>query len=377
MKKVLVTGSSGLIGSAVCEKFAKEKWEVHGVDNYLRSYFLQSKDAETRGQIQEIQKNYSNIIQHDCDIMDLNVMREIIKDVDGIIHCAAQVSHPRSLEIPLEDAQVNIIGTLNLLELTRKNNPEIPFAFLSSNKVYGDYPNYFKYKIIDNGINKRFESEIFESFDETLPIDRCGHTPFGVSKTAADLYTQEYGQNFGMITATFRGGCLIGVNQKAVENHGFLGFFTKQILLKKEINIYGGGYRVRDNIHSSDVAEILFLWVNSPKPSRFGKFGNVYNIGGMRQNSVSIFETMEAIKVKTEIAPIFQEAPERNSDHIWWITDMSKFQKDYPNWKGITKDLDYIFNELLLQWIKVYDLNIELKEKNYFKNWRNKKRVKS
>ncbi|MFX1392258.1 MAG: NAD-dependent epimerase/dehydratase family protein [Promethearchaeota archaeon] len=370
MKKALITGSSGLIGSAICEKFAQEGWEVLGVDKYLRSYFLQSKEAETNGQIQQLQELYPNIIQYDYDIKDLDNMSKLIKDTDAIIHCAAQVSHPRSLEIPIEDAQTNIMGTLNLLELTRQYNPEIPFAFISSNKVYGDYPNYFNYQIIDNDVYKRYENSVYDSFDESLPLDRCGHTPFGVSKAAADLYTQEYAVNYGMKTATFRGGCLIGKNQKAVEVHGFLGFFTKQILLKNKIMIYGGGYRVRDNIHSSDVAEVIYLWVNKPKKNQIGNYGTPYNLGGLRQNSVSIFETLNAIEAKTGIKPIYEDAPARESDHIWWISDMSKFKKDYPEWKGITKDLDYIFNELILHWIKVYDLDVQIKEKDYFKRLR-------
>ena len=373
MKKVLVTGSSGLIGTAICEKFAQSGWDVIGVDKYLRSYFLKSSEAETKGQVQELQEKYSNIMQKEYNINDLENMAEIIKDIDAIVHCAAQVSHPRSLEIPLEDAKTNIMGTLNLLELTRTLNPDIPFAFISSNKVYGDYPNYFNYKTIDDGVYKRYENCVYDSFNEELPIDRCGHTPFGVSKAAADLYTQEYAQNYNMTTATFRGGCLIGKNQKAVEVHGFLGFFAKQILLKEKLYIYGGGYRVRDNIHSSDVAEVIYLWITNPKPNPIGKYGTPYNLGGMRENSVSIFETMDAIQAKTGIKPIYELAPERESDHLWWISDMSKFKRDYPEWKGLTKSLDFIFNELISHYIKLYNLDIELKQPNYFEKIRVKK----
>ena len=299
MKKILITGSSGLIGSALCEKFARARWEVHGVDNYIRSCLLQSREADTKGQIQSLQKIYPTIIQYNNDINELKLMGEIIRDMDAVVHCAAQVSHPRSIEIPIKDAQINLLGTLNLLELTRKYNPEIPFAFMSSNKVYGDLPNRFKYKIIDDSTYKRYENCEYNSFDESLSVDHCHHTPFGVSKAAADMYTQEYAKSYGMKTATFRGGCLIGKNQRPAESQGFLGFFTRQILLKKNTQIYGGGYRVRDNIHSSDVAEILYLWINSPKPDIDGKFGKAYNIGGMRQNSISIFETMAAIQAKT------------------------------------------------------------------------------
>lgn len=370
MKRVLVTGSSGLIGSVVCERFAKEGWEVYGVDKYLRSYFLNSKEAETKGQIQELQKIYNNIKQFEYDINDHDNMKKLITDINAVVHCAAQVSHPRSLEIPIEDAETNIMGTLNLLELLRINNPKVPFAFISSNKVYGDYPNFYNYEIIDDGIYKRYENTLYDSFNEELPIDRCGHTPFGVSKTAADLYTQEYAHNYGMITATFRGGCLIGKNQKAVEVHGFLGFFTKQILLRQKLYLYGGGYRVRDNIHSSDVAEIIYLWITHPKPNPIGNYGIPYNLGGMRKNSVSIFETIEAIEAKTGLKALYQDAPSRESDHLWWISDMSKFSKDYPEWNGPSKDLDFIFNELILHWIEEFNLDVELKEKDYFKDLR-------
>lgn len=368
-KILLVTGSSGLIGSGISQEFANKGWDVYGVDNYSRKSYLNSENADTNGQIQDLQKKYSNITQYDYDINDIEKMKQIIKKVDAIVHCAAQVSHPRSMEIPIEDARVNIIGTLNLLELTRKLNSDIPFIFLSSNKVYGDNPNYFNYKIVEDNVYKRYENCTLDSFNESLPIDGCGHTPFGVSKAAADLYTQEYAINYGLKTAIFRGGCLIGKRQKAAESQGFLGFFTKQILLMNELKIYGKGYRVRDNIHSSDVAEAAFVCVNSLKKKN-GRFGQAYNLGGMKQNSVSIYEAMAAISAKTGIEPIYKDAPARESDHIWWISDMSKFKKDYPQWKGITKGLDFIFNELIENYIKVYNLDIELQEKDYFQKLR-------
>jgi CDP-paratose 2-epimerase len=293
-------------------------------------------------------------------------MEPLVEKADAIVHCAAQPSHPRSLEIPLEDFQINAFGTLNLLELVRQRNPKIPFAFISSNKVYGDAPNFYNYKVV----GKRYENMQYESFNEALQIDHCGHTPFGVSKVAADLYCQEYAINYGLKTATFRGGCLIGSNQRAVEMHGFLGFFTKQILLGNKLKLYGGGYRVRDNIHSTDVAEVLHTWVGGPKPSQVGLYGKAYNLGGMRQNSVSIFETIDAIEAKTGLKALWEEAPDRESDHIWWISDMSKFKNDYPRWPGITKDLDYIFNELIQNWIDLYKLKVRLKDNDYFRKLR-------
>ncbi|NMC08522.1 MAG: SDR family NAD(P)-dependent oxidoreductase [Candidatus Lokiarchaeota archaeon] len=371
MKTVVVTGSSGLIGTATCEKFAREGWNVIGVDNYSRGKTLQSKDAETRGQIQKVQERYSTIEQVECDIADVEKMKGIIEKADAIVHLAAQVSHPKSMEIPIDDARINILGTLTLLELTRKHNHDIPFAFMSSNKVYGDYPNYFSYKLLQNKVFNRYENPLLDSFNEELPIDRCGHTPFGVSKAAADLYCQEYARNYGMRTATFRGGCLVGANLRAVEAHGFLCFFTRQVVMKKKLKIFGEGYRVRDNMHASDVADVLFLWVNDPRPNALGTYGTPYNIGGGRQNSVSIFETIDALAAKTGIEPSYELATERESDHLWWITDMAKFKKDYPEWKGITKGLDFIFNELIASCSDANGLGIKIKDTDYFKRVRN------
>jgi CDP-paratose 2-epimerase len=364
MKNVLITGSSGLIGTGCVEKFLKEGWNVTGIDNFARGKIF-GDEADTRSNLETLKKE-SKFTLIEADIRDNEIVTPLIKDADAVVHLAAQPSHPRSLEIPMEDFQINAFGTLNLLELTRNLNKDIPFAYMSSNKVYGDYPNFYNYSIVENEIYKRYENTALDSFDEYLPIDGCGHTPFGVSKAAADLYCQEYGINYGMTTATFRGGCLIGSNQKAVEMHGFLGFFTKQILLKNKLFLYGGGYRVRDNIHSSDVAEVLYRWVTDPKPNQVGTFGKPYNLGGMRANSVSIFETIAAIEAKTGIKADFEEAAERESDHLWWISNMSRFKNDYPAWNGPEKDLDFIFNELILNWIDVLHLDIDLLNPHYF-----------
>ncbi len=354
MKKVLVTGSSGLVGTAACEKFAKEGWDVIGVDKHLRGTFLGSINAETRGKVEPLAAKYPSITEHEIDVCDMDAMRPLVKDVDAIVHLAAQVSHPRSMEIPMEDARTNITGTLVLLELARQHNHDVPFAFMSSNKVYGDQPNKLAYKIVDDGRYKRYEPDPpLDGFDESMSIDQCGHTPFGVSKVAADLYAQEYAKNFGMATACFRAGCITGANQQPVEAHGFLGFFTKQAVLRKELRIFGGGYRVRDNIHAADVASVLYHWVTRPVRCADGLFGQVYNVGGMRQNSVSIFEALAAIEAKTGLVTKWTDAPERESDHVWWISDMARFKRDYPEWAGITIGLDEIFNELLAHWIAV------------------------
>ena len=205
-----------------------------------------------------------------------------------------------------------------------------------------------------------------DSFNEELPVDRCGHTPFGVSKLSADIYTQEYAINYGLKTATFRGGCLTGKNSRAVELHGYLPYIIKCALTKKKYSIYGGGYRVRDQIHSSDVASAMYEFIKKPKPNALGIYGKPYNLGGERRNSISIFETIDAIQSKTSMKLEYEEAPDRESDHIWWISDMSKFKADYPSW-NISKDLDYIFNEIIEYIINDLKLNVDLKNKDYFK----------
>ena len=360
--KILVTGGIGLIGSACCELFLNEGHEVISVDNNTRKVLF-GKDADNKLNLEESGiSNNKKLELIDGDIRDKDTMANIIKKVDAVVHLAAQPSHPKSLEIPIEDFQINAFGTLQLLELTRQLNPNIPFAFMSTNKVYGDYPNYFNYKVV----GKRYENTAYDSFNEELPVDRCGHTPFGVSKLAADVYAQEYAINYRLKTATFRGGCLTGKNSRAVELHGYLPYIIKCALIKKKYFMYGGGYRVRDQIHSFDVATAIYEFIKKPKPNSLGVYGKTYNLGGERKNSVSIFETVDAIKAKTSMKLDYEEAPDRESDHIWWISDMSKFRTDYRSWT-ITKDLDYIFNEIIEYYINELKLDIALKNRDYFK----------
>lgn len=363
--KVLVTGGAGLIGSACCEFLVNKGCEVVCVDNNMRGKIF-GDSASTKINLEEndiFRRKEVELIE--SDIRDKEKMEKVIREVDAVIHLAAQPSHPRSLEIPMEDFQINAYGTLLLLEIVRNLNPSIPFAYMSTNKVYGDYPNYFNYKVI----GKRFENTAIDSFDEQLPIDRCGHTPFGVSKAAADLYSQEYAINYGLKTATFRGGCLTGKHSKAVEMHGYLPFIIKCALLGEKYTIFGGGYRVRDQIHSSDVASALYNFIKNPKPNPLGIYGQVYNIGGGRDNSISIFETIDAIKAKTGIDLRWEEGKERESDHLWWISNISKLKNDYPDWK-VTKDLDFIFNEIIGYFIDKYKLKIKIKNDSYFRNIR-------
>ena len=358
--EILVTGGIGLIGSACCELFLREGHEVISLDNNTRQTLFGS-DASNRVNVEESHLRHERLELIDADIRDRDALAPIIKKVDAVVHLAAQPSHPKSLEIPMEDFQINAFGTLQLLELVRIHNHDIPFAFMSTNKVYGDYPNFFNYKIV----GRRYENVAVDSFNEELPVDRCGHTPFGVSKLAADIYAQEYAINYGMTTATFRGGCLTGKNSRAVELHGFLPYLVKCALTGKKYFIYGGGYRVRDQIHSSDVASCLYAFIRKPKKTSTGHYGKPYNLGGGRQNSVSIFEAIDAIENKTGLKLKYEEAQERESDHLWWISDMSKFKADYPSWK-LTKDLDFIFNEIINYTIQKESLSLTLMEENYF-----------
>ncbi len=304
--KVIITGGLGLIGSACCDLFADKGWTVDCVDNDTRGYIF-GEEASTKVN----QKENPNVQVIEADIRDEDKMTELIKTADAIVHCAAQPSHPRSLEIPMEDFQINAYGTLLLLELTRQHNKDIPFVFMSSNKVYGDYPNHFHYKVI----GKRFENVAMDSFNEELPIDRCSHTPFGVSKVAGDLYCQEYAINYGLKTIIFRGGCLTGKNSRAVEQHGYLPYIIKCALTGKKYSVFGGGNRVRDQIHSSDVATAIYEFVINPKPNQLGLYGTPYNLGGGRENSISIYETMDMIHVKTSLMLNYVDADERESDH--------------------------------------------------------------
>jgi len=364
-KRVLITGAAGLIGSACCRLFLDKGWSVLGVDNNLRGSIF-GKDASTSANIDEEDIfNNDQLEMIEADIRDEERMKKLVCKVDAIVHTAAQPSHPKSLEMPMEDFQINAYGTLLLLELTRKNNKDIPFAFISSNKVYGDYPNFFNYKVV----GKRYENTAMDSFNEELPIDRCGHTPFGVSKVAGDLYCQEYAINFGLKTATFRGGCLTGKNSRAVEMHGYLPYIIKCALTGQQYTVFGGGNRVRDQIHSTDVASALYSFVERPKPTPIGHYGQPYNLGGGRDNSISIFETIDAIRAKTKMDLKFKEGPDRESDHIWWISDISKFKRHYPDWV-MTKDLDYIFNEIIEYCISKLKPKIQIMEKDYFKKIR-------
>jgi CDP-paratose 2-epimerase len=321
--KVLVTGGAGLVGTECCKLFSQRGWEVMSVDNYTRAKIFGS-EGQTKANIDNVLREY-NIEHHEMDIRDEKIA-ELVKKADAIIHTAAQPSHPRSIEIPMEDFQINAHGTLCLLEAVRAHNKDVPFAFCSTNKVYGEVPNYFSYK----KMGKRFEPldpSLKDGFDESLRLDRMMHTPFGVSKVAADLYCQEYAHLYGLKTACFRMGCITGGAAKAVEMHNWEPFFVKKALTGEELTIFGHeGYQVRDVIHAADLAKLFLEFIKAPRP------GEVYNIGGARRNSISLLEAIDLIEKVTGKKMNYKLGPEREADHIWWISDIGKARLHYPKW---------------------------------------------
>lgn len=331
-----MTGGAGLVGTECCKLFAMENHDVVSVDNYMRAKIF-GKEAETKTNMEETKKEY-NIEHHEIDIRDEKIV-ELVKKVDAIVHTAAQPSHPRSIEIPMEDFRINTEGTLNLLEAARKHNKDAPFVFCSTNKVYGEAPNYFSYKKVD----RRFEPvdpALKDGFDEMLRIDQMMHTPFGVSKVAADLYCQEYAHLYGLKTGCFRMGCITGGAAKATELHNWEPYFIKKAISGEKLTIFGhGGYQVRDVIHAEDLAKLFYEFIKNPG------HGNVYNIGGGRKNSISLLESIELIEKITGNKMNYQLGPEREADHIWWISNINRAKEHYPKW-DIRIGLEETFNEI-------------------------------
>jgi len=339
--RLLVTGSSGLIGSEVVDYFCRLGWEVHGVDNNMRADFF-GPGGDTRWNQHRLQGLHAGFVHHELDIRDRPGVDALIDSVRPslIVHAAAQPSHDLSASRPLDDFDVNATGTLNLLEASRRHVPGTTFVHMSTNKVYGDRPNTIRLKELPTRWDyddPRFAGGI----DETFPIDQSMHGPFGASKVAADLMTQEYGRYFGMNTCCLRGGCLTGPNHSGVELHGFLSYLVKCNVRGALYQVYGyQGKQVRDNIHALDVARFIHAFFEQPRR------GEVYNIGGGRNNSVSILEAFDRISSLSG-KPMLWKYSEKNreADHICYISDLSKMRAHYPGW-DISKSLDDIFVEL-------------------------------
>jgi len=332
MSVVIITGSSGLVGSESVDFFCNKGFDVIGIDNNLRKTFF-GKEASTIWVKNKLIKKYKNFKNYNIDIRNINSLEKIFKNfkknISLIIHCAAQPSHDYGKNFPLLDFNVNATGTLNLLELTKKYCPSAPFIFMSTNKVYGDNPN--RLKVVEK--QKRWElnknNDYFKGINEKFSIDNCTHSFFGVSKTYADLIVQEYGKNIGLKTVSFRGGCITGPNHNGAKLHGFLSYLVKSTLTKREYSLIGyKGKQVRDNLHSYDLVNCFWEFFKKPK------YGEVYNIGGGRFSNCSILEAISEVEDYKNIE-INRKIIKTNrvGDHIWYISNTNKFKKDYPKWK--------------------------------------------
>jgi CDP-paratose 2-epimerase len=328
-KTIIITGSSGLVGSTVVNFFIKKKFNVIGIDNNYRKKFFGSKACTiwVRKKLNKIKK-YKHYNINICSFKNLEVLFKKNKNISGIVHCAAQPSHDWPIKSPFLDFDVNAKATLNLLELSRKYFLNKPFIFLSTNKVYGDKINSYKfletntrYSIINKKISKN-------GVDEQFGIDQTKHSLFGCSKLAADLLVQEYGKYFNMKTVCLRAGCITGPMHSGVENHGFLSHLVKTYVSNKIYTIFGyKGKQVRDNLHSEDLASLI--WEVFQKP----KSGEIYNVGGGIFSNCSVLEAIklcEKIGKKKFYFKIVRQ--NRKGDHKWWISDCSKLKKDYPKW---------------------------------------------
>jgi CDP-paratose 2-epimerase len=340
--KVLVTGSSGLIGSEAVAHFDSLGHAVVGIDNNMRRQFF-GPPGDTAWNLARLREQTRRFTHHDLDIRDRERVEQLFQDerFDLVIHCAAQPSHDKAREIPLVDFEVNALGTLILLEATRRHCPEAVFLLMSTNKVYGDAPNRKPLVELPSRYDYADPADA-EGINETCTIDQSLHSLFGASKAAADLVAQEYGRYFGLRVGIFRGGCLTGPNHSGVEMHGFLSYLVKVALSGKTYTVYGyRGKQVRDNIHSHDVVRAMEAFARNPRP------GEVYNLGGGRANSVSLLEAMELVRSLTgrEVRWVYQEEP-RRGDHICYISDLRKFRDHFPGWQ-LTYSLEAILEEIV------------------------------
>ncbi len=345
-KKILVTGSSGLIGSEVVEYFSKLNWSVTGIDNNMRADFF-GQAGDTRWNQKRLLTKYSNFSHLELDIRNRERVLSEIKQLkpDVIVHTAAQPSHDLAATRPFDDFDVNAVGTLNLLEAARRFCHDSTFIHMSTNKVYGDAPN--ELHLIEQETRWDYaEPSYSKGINENFRIDQSKHSLFGASKVAADIMVQEYGRYFGMPTCCLRGGCLTGPKHSGVELHGFLSYLIKCNLEEKKYSIFGyKGKQVRDNIHAFDVVCFIHEFIKAPRSAE------VYNIGGGRNNSISILEAFKLIESISNIPMKYEYISEcRQGDHICYISDLTKMLNDYPNW-SITKDLKMIFHEIYEAWI--------------------------
>lgn len=349
MRTVLITGSGGLIGSAAVDHFKEHFDLVIGIDNDMRAVFF-GPEASTRWNVEDLQERVTNYRHHQVDIRDREAVDRIFaehgKDIELVVHTAAQPSHDKAAQIPFLDFEVNANGTLNLLESTRTHCPEATFIFTSTNKVYGDNPNFLP--LIER--ETRWEVDpshpyAAEGIDEHMSIDHTKHSLFGASKVAADVMVQEYGRYFGLRTGIFRGGCLTGPRHSGAQLHGFLSYLMKCAITGTPYTIFGyKGKQVRDNIHSDDLVAMFHHFHQAPRP------GEVYNAGGGRHCNVSMMEARALCEEITGNRMDMKYSDQaRIGDHIWYVSDVRKFQEHYPEWTyryGLKETLVQIFEEM-------------------------------
>ena len=342
--KALVTGSGGLIGSACVEMLCEAGWDVAGIDNDMRNWFF-GPGGTTTPTVAQLKTAHANYSHQAIDIRDRQAVRDVMERERPqlIIHTAAQPSHDKAAAIPYEDFDVNAVGTMNLLVAARDFCRDTPFCFTSTNKVYGDRPNYLPLTELE----KRYDyADGRIGIDESMSIDQCLHSLFGASKAAADIIAQEFGRYFDMPVGIFRGGCLTGPMHAAVELHGYLGYIVLCAVNGKPYTIYGyKGKQVRDQIHARDVAALFLEFYKQPRR------GEVYNLGGGRANSMSILETIDRLADMGFRLEHSYKDQNRIGDHICYISDLTKLQQHFPNWR-LQYDLTKILNEIVEQHLR-------------------------
>jgi CDP-paratose 2-epimerase len=348
MKTVVVTGAAGLVGSECVKRFADEGYKVVGIDNDLRKWFF-GQEASTLPNRFRLTKTIAGYEHCDFDIRNREAIQRLFQELGSkivlVVHTAAQPSHDWAARDPETDFTVNANGTLVLLEAARQFCPDAAFIFTSTNKVYGDTPNQLPLKELEKRWEIAPDHQFEQGISEAMSLDQSKHSLFGVSKIAADLLVQEYGRYFGMKTVCFRGGCLTGPGHAGTELHGFLAYLMKCTLTGKPYRIYGyKGKQVRDNIHSHDLVEAFWQFFQSPRT------GEVYNIGGSRHSNCSMLEAIELCEqISGKRLDSTYVEDNRSGDHIWWISDVRKFQSHYPAWKhsyNVPAILEEIFRSM-------------------------------
>ncbi len=347
----IITGSGGLVGSESVRYFTKLGFDVIGLENDMRASFFGS-EASTKKETERLTDELEDFTWLDVDIRERETVEGIFakhgRQIELIVHTAAQPSHDWAASDPHTDFSVNALGTLNLLQAARKSCPDAPFVFCSTNKVYGDLPNSLPLIELDKRLELEEDHCFADGIDTTMSIDKSTHSLFGVSKAASDLLVQEYGRYFDMPTVCFRGGCITGPNHAGAMLHGFLSFLMKCTVTRTPYTVFGyRGKQVRDNIHSLDLVQAFDVYRKNPLPAA------VYNIGGGRGCNCSLLEAIDLCELISdrELDWELDEKP-RIGDHKWWISDLKEFQSDYPDW-----NLSYDTKDILSE---IYERNVEI-----------------